>query len=54
MTTRLLRAFLLHANRDQAVSGVILSAYWGVYLARPNRTIVLGGQHSSGVRRLTA
>ena len=31
----LVGAFLLRANRDLAVSGVILWAYWGVYLARP-------------------
>ena len=39
----LVGAFLLRANRDLAVSGVILWAYWGVYLARPSMTIVLGG-----------
>ncbi|WP_161881982.1 tryptophan-rich sensory protein [Deinococcus alpinitundrae] len=39
----LVGAFLLRANRDLAVSGVILWAYWGVYLARPEMTVVLGG-----------
>lgn len=39
----LVGAFLLRANRDLVVSGVMLWAYWGVYLARPEMTTVLGG-----------
>lgn len=39
----LMGAFLLRANRDLAVSGVILWAYYGVYLARPEATTVLIG-----------
>ncbi|AZI42341.1 tryptophan-rich sensory protein [Deinococcus psychrotolerans] len=36
-------AFLLRANRDFAVMGVILWAYYGVYLARPQElTVTLG------------
>ncbi len=39
----LIGAFLLRANRDLVVSGVILWAYYGVYLARPQATTVLVG-----------
>ncbi len=36
-------AFLLRANRDFAVMGVILWAYYGVYLARPQELTVTVG-----------